>query len=535
MRVGVAMRALAFLTALVLVGGCTDDTTAPYDLVIRGGQVVDGSGNPWFVGDVAVRGDRIVAVGPGLMAGDAEVFDASGLVVAPGFIDVHTHSRRGIFAVPTADNYIRQGVTTVFEGPDGSSPLPISSFLQRLDSLRPAVNIGTFVGHGSIRDAVLGSVDRAPSAEELDRMKSMVGQAMEEGAFGLSTGLFYVPGSFATTDEVIELARVAAGYGGSHTSHMRDETSLIEESVRETIRIGEEGGLPTQITHHKVIGNANWGVSASTLRLVDEARARGVDVTVDHYPYTASSTSIQSALMPKWAMEGGRQALLDRMADPAQRARIKAETERIIREERGGGDLTRVQIAGCSRDPELAGKTLKDVTARLDLTDSIPDGAEAVFWIVEQGGCQGIFHAIGEEDLDRIMQHPAAMIASDGGVIEFGQASPHPRSYGSAARVLGHFVRERGLISLEEAVRKMSGFPAARMGLQDRGLIRPGMKADLVVFDKDEVADRATFEEPHQYAVGVRNVWVNGETVYDGTQVTGVRPGAILKGPGHRP
>jgi len=529
------MRFWLTIVALVLVGGCTSDTSAPYDLVIRGGRVVDGSGNPSFVGDVAIRGDEIVAVGPGIEAGSAEVIDAAGLVVSPGFIDVHTHSRRGIFRVPTADNYVRQGVTTVFEGPDGSSPLPIGSFLARLDSLGPAVNIGTFVGHGSIRSAVMGAEDRAPDAVELDSMRLLTEEAMEEGAFGISTGLFYVPGNFAETEEVIELARVVARYGGSHTSHMRDETSRIVESVEETIRIGEEGGLPTQITHHKVIGNANWGISEETLQLVDEARARGVDVTVDQYPYTASSTSIEAALMPQWAREGGRGALLARLSNPETRGTIKAETERIIREERGGGDLDRVQIAGCSWDASLAGKTLRNVTTRLGLSDSIPHGAEAVFWIVEQGGCQGIFHAIGEEDLINIMHHPFAMIASDGGVIEYGQASPHPRSYGTFARVLGHYVRDLDVISIEEAVRKMSGFPAARMGLTDRGRLAAGMKADIILFNPETVVDRATFEEPHQYAEGFRGVWVNGQQVFDGTEMTGLRPGMVLRGPGHAP
>ncbi len=528
------VRSACALAVLAALGGCDSDSTAPYDLVIRGGQVVDGTGNPGYVADVAIRGDEIVAVGEEIEGPTRDEWDASGMVVAPGFVDVHTHSRRGIFAVPTADNYIRQGVTTVFEGPDGSSPLPIGVFLARLDSLQPAVNIGTFVGQGSIRSAVMGPVDRTPDAAHMDSMRSLVRQAMEEGAFGLSTGLFYVPGSFSSTEEVIELARIAGEYGGSHTSHMRDETSRILESVEETIRIGEEGGLPTQVTHHKVIGSLNWGVSKETLRWVDEARARGVDVTVDQYPYTASSTSIQAALMPKWAMEGGRNALLERIANPEQRAKIKKETERIILEERGGGDLTRVQIASCGWDPSLAGKTLRDVTERMGLSDSILHGAEAVLWIVEQGGCQGIFHAIGEEDLITIMQHPHSMIASDGGVIRFGQASPHPRSYGSFARVLGHYVREQGVISLEEAVRKMSGFPAQRMGLDDRGQIEAGRKADIIVFDAERVIDRATFEEPHQYAEGFAGVWVNGTLVFDGAEMTGERPGSVLFGPGKR-
>ncbi|MDA0873638.1 MAG: D-aminoacylase [Bacteroidetes bacterium] len=529
------IRRLLIVGALVLLGGCAGESSAPVDFVIRGGRIVDGTGNASWIGDVAVRGDRIVAIGEHLEVDALQEIDATGLVVAPGFIDVHTHARRGLFRLPTADNYVRQGVTTVMEGPDGSSPLPVAPFLARLDSLGPAINIGLFVGHGSIRAAVLGEEDRAPDAIEIDSMRALTEQAMLDGAFGLSTGLFYVPGNFADTGEVIELARVVAGFGGSHTSHMRDEASGLIESVEETIRIGEEGGLPTQLTHHKVIGQANWGASRETLRQVDEARARGVDVTIDQYPYAASSTSIEAALLPQWAREGGRTALLTRLSNPETRASIKAETERIIREERGGGDLSRVQLASCGWDSSLDGKHLGDVTARLGLAPSIPNGAEAVFWLVGQGGCSGIFHAIGEGDLDAIMRHPQSMVASDGGVIVFGEAMPHPRSYGTFARVLGHYVRDQGVLTLEEAVRKMSGFPAARLGLTDRGILAEGTHADIVLFHPETVTDMATFEQPHQYAEGFAGVWVNGQQVFDGATMTGARPGAVLYGPGKRP
>lgn len=523
------------LGALALLGGCARPSSAPADFVIRGGRIVDGTGKASWVGDIAVRGDRIVAIGEHLDVEATEEIDATGLIVAPGFIDVHTHSRRGIFRDPGAANYVRQGVTTVMEGPDGSSPLPVAPFLARIDSLRPAVNFGTFVGHGSIREAILGTEDRAPDAIELDSMRALTEQAMLDGAFGISTGLFYVPGNFAETEEVIELAKVVARYGGLHTSHMRDEASGLVESVRETIRIGEEGGLPTQLTHHKVIGEVNWGASEETLRLVDEARSRGVDVTIDQYPYTASSTSVSAALLPKWGMEGGRQALIRRLSNPETRSTIKAETERIIRDERGGGDLTRVQLASCGWDTTLNGRTLLDVTVRMGLTNTISNGAEAVFWIVEHGDCSGIFHAIGEEDLLNIMHHPWSMVASDGGVIVFGEAMPHPRSYGTFARVLGHYVRDLRVLPLEEAVRKMSGLPASRLGLSERGTLAEGMKADIVLFHPDTVADKATFEQPHQYAEGFASVWVNGQQVFDGAAMTGARPGAVLYGPGKRP
>src|SRR5438034_1766419 len=375
---------------------------ATYDLIIRNARIVDGTGSPWYRGDIGVRGDAIARIAPKIETAAARVVDARGHVVAPGFIDLHTHARRGIFDVPTADNYVRQGVTTVMEGPDGSSPVPLAPFLARLDALPKSINIGSFIGQGSIRSAVIGDVDRKPTAEELDEMRTLVEQGMKDGAFGLSTGLFYVPGTFTPTAEVIELAKVAARYGGMHESHMCDEASSVVESVKETIAIGEQGGLPTHVSHHKIIGVGNWGRSVETLRLIDEARARGVDVTIDQYPYTASSTGIQAALFPAWAQEGGREEVLKRLKDPTLRAKIKAESARLIRNERGGGDPKNVVIARCEWDTSLAGKSLADVARFRRMDPTIENAAEAALWIVEQGGCQGIFHAISEEDLERI-------------------------------------------------------------------------------------------------------------------------------------
>ena len=505
-----------------------------FDLVLRNARVVDGTGNPWFRADVAIAGDTIARVAPSIADLAAREIDVAGAVVSPGFIDVHTHARRGIEQNPTAPNYVRQGVTTVIEGPDGSSPVPLGPFLAQLDALQRSVNIGSFIGQGSIRSEVIGSENRRASEDEIRRMESLVEQGMRDGAFGLSTGLFYVPGTFTPTAEVVRLARVAARFGGSHTSHQRDDASRLLESVRETIQIGEEGGLPTQVTHNKVIGRPNWGRSVEALRLIDEARARGVDVTSDQYPYTASSTGITSALLPAWALEGGRQAQMARLKDPATRARVKADSVMMIRDERGGGDPANVQFANCGFDASLAGRTLADATRQRGLEPTIENAAETVLWIWEQGGCQGIFHAMSEDDLVRILVHPATMIASDGEVPTFGRANPHPRSYGTFARVLGVYVREKRVLSLEEAVRKMTSFPAARLGLGDRGLLRPGMKADLTVFDPANVADTATFNNPHQYAVGISAVIVNGQVVFENGAMTDARPGRVLYGPGKR-
>jgi dihydroorotase/N-acyl-D-amino-acid deacylase len=314
---------------------------------------------------------------------------------------------------------------------------------------------------------------------------------------------------------------------------MRDEATRVVGSVAETIAIGEQGRLPTQVTHHKIIGRANWGRSVDTLRPVDEARVRGVDVTIDQYPYTASSTSIQAALLKPWAQEGGRDAVRERLADPAARARIRRECVDLLRDERGGGDPKNVVIARCEWDASLAGKNLADLTRTRGHQPTLENAADTVLWIVEQGGCQGVFHAIQEDDLRRILRHPATMVASDGEVTVLGRAHPHPRSYGTFARVLAVYVRDQHVLALEEAVRKMTALPAQRLGLADRGLLKPGMKADLAVWDPTTVRDAATFDQPHQYAEGFAWVVVNGQVVYEGGRMTEARPGRVLYGPAY--
>jgi N-acyl-D-amino-acid deacylase len=508
--------------------------TPPYDLILKNARVIDGTGGPSPTADLAIRGDTIARIAPRIDDPATRTVDVARHVVAPGFIDIHTHARRGIFDVPTADNYVRQGVTTLIEGPDGSSPIPLSDLLNRVAARGITPNFGSMVGQGSIREAVIGLADRRPNAAELDQMRQLVRRGMEDGAFGLSSGLFYVPGTFTPTAEVIELAKVAGAMGGIYISHMRDEASQVAASVRETIEIGERGHLPTQVTHHKIIGKANWGTSVETLRLIDEARARGVDATIDQYPYTASSTGIGAALLPAWAQEGGRDSLMKRMRTPSTRSEIRAETIRLLKEERGGGDPHNVQLARCSWDSSLDGRRLDEVTKNRGLMPTIENAADTALWIVEQGGCSGIFHAISEDDLQRILKHPQTMIASDGEVPVFGQAHPHPRSYGTNARVLGRYVRDLKVISLEDAIYKMSGLPARRLGLTDRGLLREGLKADIVVFDPATVRDTATFELPHQYAEGVSMVLVNGQVAFENGKMTPARPGRVLYGPARK-
>jgi N-acyl-D-amino-acid deacylase len=499
-----------------------------FDIVIRHAHIVDGSGNPWYQADIATRGDTIAAIGILDGASAKLTIDGGGLTAAPGFIDIHTHARRGIFVDPAAQNYIRQGVTTLIEGNDGSSPLPLAPFFEKLSAIHMAVNFGTFVGQGSIRQAVLGLENRNATPEEIAKMKDLTRQAMQDGAFGLSTGLFYVPGNFTPTGEVIQLAKVVAGFGGMYISHMRDEAAGVVDSVRETIQIGEEGGLPTQVTHHKIIGAENWGKSVDTLRLIQEARVRGVDATIDAYPYTASSTGT-AALFPQWSLAGGSKALLERLSSPDQRAKITAEIIRRIQVDRGGGDPKNIVMANCSFDPSLAGKSLADITAARGRPVNFDTAAETAIEIEQKGGCQAVYHAISEEDVERILRSPYTMIGSDGEIPEFGKGSPHPRSYGTFARVLARYVRERKILTLEDAVRKMSGYPAARLRLLDRGLLRPGMKADIIIFDPAKIQDKADYANPHQYAEGVRDLIVNGELVISGGQLTKTRPGRVIK------
>jgi dihydroorotase/N-acyl-D-amino-acid deacylase len=521
-----------FLLALLLSAPLFPQAP-PFDILITGAKVIDGTGSAWFYGDVGIRGDAIAAIGKLDGASATIRIDGRGLVAAPGFIDIHSHGRRGIFEVPTAENYLREGVTTIIEGPDGSSPLPLAPFLDQVSKTRISINFASMVGQGTIRAQVIGTINRKATPQEIARMKEMAAQAMRDGAFGLSTGLFYVPGTYTPTEEVIELAKVVAPMGGIHISHMREEATHVLDSVRETIRIGEEGGLPTQITHHKIIGQASWGKTVDTLRLVEEARARGVDVTIDAYPYTASSTGVAS-LFPAWSLEGGQKALLERLSAPVNRGRIKATIANNIKVDRGAGDPRNIVIANCNFDRTLAGKNLADLTRARGLEPTFENAAETAIELQSKGGCSAVYHAISEEDVVRVLRSPYTMIASDGDIPVFGQAAPHPRSYGTFPRVLGVYVREKHVLTLEEAIRRMSGFPAERLKLWDRGLLRPGMKADVVLFDPDKIADKSEFERPHQYSVGVRDVIVNGRLALHNETVTTERPGRVLYGPAHR-
>lgn len=522
----------AALIACVTLAACIESRPPgpPYDLLITGGTVVDGTGAPRYQADVAVRGRRIARISRARVPADSavRVIDATGLVVSPGFIDNHAHIATNIHEYPLAENFIRQGITTILASlHSGDQPWPLDQYARRL---RVAPNVGFFAGHSWVRRQVLGMANRDPSAAELEQMKSLVDRTMRQGALGLSTGLLYVPANYARTEEIIELARVAARHGGIYVTHMRDEGRGLIQSVAETIRIAREAGIPAQINHHKAVGAGQWGWSARTLAMIDSARAAGLDLTHDLYPYTASSTG-SSILFPAWALAGGQDSLVARLDHPATRRRIETEMKPLMEEERGGGDLSRIQFRVVPSDRRYDGKTLADLARDRRMPNTTETGIRLVIELQQRGGFSAIYHSIDEPDVIRIMRHPIAMFETDGDPVGYGEGFPHPRSYGSFPRVLARYVRELGVLTLEEAIRKMSALPARQVGQHERGELREGFYADIVVFDPATVEDRATYTDPHQYPFGIPHVIVNGAVVLQNGALTGERPGLVLRGP----
>ncbi len=500
-----------------------------FDLVITGGRVVDGTGNPWFTADVAIKQGRIAQMGRIAAERGARAIEVKGKIVAPGFIDVHTHIESNIHSSPTAENLLRMGVTSVITGNCGSSALPLGDWFAGLEKMGISINIGSLVGHNTVRRAAMnGDFDRPPTAEQLERMRGLVEQAMRAGAVGFSTGLEYIPGAYAKTDEIIELARVAARFGGIYATHMRNEDETIEESIKESLTVGAQAGCPVQISHFKISSKKRWGASAITIKMVEEARARCQQVTVDQYLYPAGSTGI-GILFPSWLFEGGPEKTRERLQTAATRARVVRE---MIAKAKEGGfqDFSFAYVASHRANPDFNGKNIAEITRQVRGKQTIAEQAEQAIELLLAGGAQMVLHKMSETDVERIFQQPFTMVASDAGVIELNSESvPHPRGFGNNARVLGLYVREKRLVSLEEAIRKMTSLPASTFGLWDRGLLRPGMAADLVIFDEKTVSDRATFQQPKQYAAGIDWVIVNGQVVIEKENHTGARPGHILR------
>nr|BCX01091.1 MAG: D-aminoacylase [Bacteroidota bacterium] len=501
------------------------------DILLRNGRIVDGTGNPWFYGDVGIRNGRIVAVG---QLGDQparRLIDVQGQVIAPGFIDTHAHLEGSILEMPTADNFVRMGITTAITGNCGGSATDIARFFRSLDSVKTSIHVATLVGHNTVRRLVMGEAARQPTREELNQMRQLVARGMQAGALGFSTGLIYVPGTFAQTDEVVALAHEAARFGGIYASHIRDEGNRVEEAVTEAIEIGRQVGCPVQISHFKISSKRKWGDSRRTVALVAQARAEGLAVTVDQYVYPASSTGLE-VLIPNWVFDGGRDSAVQRLRNPHLRKRIVEEMLRSIRAQ-GFKDFSYAQVAYYAPDTTLNGLRISEITRRLRGRSGARDQAEQVIemYLASPRRVGMVYHKMHERDIRHILQQPFTMIGADAGIIRYGSGVPHPRGYGNAPRVLARYVRQEQVISLEEAIRKMTSLPAQTFGLWDRGLIRPGLVADIVVFDPDRIQDRATFEAPHQYPEGISYVIVNGTVVVEQGRHTGARPAGALRKP----
>ncbi|MEX1130348.1 MAG: D-aminoacylase [Vicinamibacterales bacterium] len=497
-----------------------------YDMLVTGATVIDGSGAAGRRADVAIKDGRIAAIGRIDRAAAREVLDATGLTLAPGFIDVHTHAD-DIWERPRAENFIRMGVTSIVAGNCGGSAADIGAALERAAQTPASVNFATLIGHNTVRRAVMGTENRDPSAGDLQKMQALVWKGMADGAVGFSTGLQYVPGTYSKTPEIIELARVAANAGGLYASHMRNEGTALEASVEETLLIGEAANARVQISHLKVDSPSRWGASDKALAMIDAARARGRSVEADQYAYTAASSSL-GIRFPSWALEGGQPKITERLNDAATWARIKAEIRGLLAE-RGLKDLSFARIASHRADPSLNGLSMAQAAEKLKGSASPDAQLETARDMMLAGGASMVYHFMSDDDVQRIMKHPFVGFASDSGVLAQGAGVPHPRGYGNNARVLGEYVRERKVIPLEEAIRKMTSLPAAHFKFSDRGLVKVGFAADLVLFDPATVSDAATFEKPHAYATGIPYVFVNGVLVVNKGEHTGATPGAILR------
>lgn len=519
------LRRLVTVLLAFAAGLCGAAEEAGFDVLIRNGRVIDGSAAPWRRADVGIRGDRIVAVGQLGGAAARDVIDAAGRYVVPGFIDAHSHAYPALTrpATAPAEALLRQGITTVLINPDGGGPVDLAAQRRSIEAIVPGVNVVQMIGHNAVRGAVLGSADRAPTADELARMAALVRRGFEAGAFGFSAGPFYTPGAFSKTEEHVALARVAAEFDGFYTSHIRDEADYtvgVVAAVEEVIRIAREARLPGIVTHIKVLGPRVWGQSAEIIRRIDAARADGVEIYADQYPYEASSTGLSAALVPSWALEGGVGRLQARLANPEQRARIRREMIDNLARRAGPANI---MIRAFKAEPALEGRRL-DAIAR----DRLVEPVDAAIDLIVRGGASIISFNMDERDLRAFMAQPWTMTSSDGELVALGEGVPHPRAYGPYPRKLRRYVLDGQVLPLERAIHSMTGLPAGVFRIRDRGTIRPGAFADVVVFDPATIRDRATYEEPHQYAEGVTDVLVNGRAALRDGRIAAGRAGRVL-------
>ena len=561
---GATIAVAAMTVTSIACSGNEPEPERAYDVIIVGGRVVDGTGAPWFRADVGVMGDRIAAIGDLSEAPAESRIDAGGLVIAPGFIDMLGQSEFNVLVDSRAASKITQGITTEVTG-EGASIAPVNDrmmeaskssyahygveqdfrtleeYFSRLKESPPAINIATFIGSGGIRDFVIGREDRRASPEELDEMKQMVARAMEAGALGLSASLQYVPDRFNSTDELVAMASVAAEYGGIYITHQRSEGNLIFESLDEVFEIAERAAIPAEVWHLKTAYKANWGKMGEVLERFEVARARGLDVTANQYPYIRASNGLDACL-PVWVREGSTEEMLSRLKDASLRERIKTDmaADDVTEWENqwyGSGGAEGVMLSSVL-DPELRkyeGKTMAQIGAEMgkDPRDALMD-----LVIADGGESSCIISIMNEEDVRTALKHPLVSVDTDSSARAedgpFSETKSHPRAWGTFPRILGKYVREEALLTLEEAVRKMTSRPAARVKLMDRGILRAGMAADITVFNPATITDVATFEDPTHYSVGVRYVFVNGRAVVSEGEITDERPGRVLRGPGYR-
>jgi N-acyl-D-aspartate/D-glutamate deacylase len=514
------MTLIPFLVSILL--GLADPSVDA-DVVIRGVTLYDGTGQPVVPGDLAIKGERIVAIGRFSVAGKPRLIDGTGLVAAPGFIDLHTHSDYPLQQAATRANlcYLTQGVTTVVTGNCGSGPVDVAAYFATLEKAGIGTNVIHQVPHNDVRRKVMGNVNRLPTAEELAKMETLVDQGMGAGAWGLSTGLIYNPGAYARTEEITALARVAARHGGFYASHIRDEGTGVLAAIHEALTIGREAGLPVHISHLKASGRKAWGLAADEIALISQARSKGQAVTADQYPYVASSTSLAATVIPPRFREGTAKDFLARLDDPDQGPRVRKAIEDAIAARQGGKDL---RIARYRSKPAWQGKDLAAIASQENKTP-----LDIVLEIERHGGAQIINFGMSEEDMRLIMMQTFVATASDGASQVPGAAMPHPRSYGCFPRKIGRYAIKDGVITLEHAIRSSSGLPADILKLPQRGYLKAGYFADVVVFDAKTYRDQATFDKPHQYATGVRYLFVNGRLAIDEGKSTDVLAGWVLR------
>lgn len=499
------------------------------DQIITNGRIIDGTGNSWFKADIAISGNRIVAVRQGLTARypGVKTVDAGNRIVAPGFIDVHGHIEGSIFERPTADNYIYDGVTTVVTGNCGSGADDIGEFLRKIDSTGTSINVASLAGHNTIRRLGMGLDNRHATPEEMKRMEALTLKAMQDGAVGLSTGLIYLPGMYAPTAEIVNLARVAAAQGGVYATHMRYEGTKVNEAIEESLTIGRQAGIPVQISHFKVTGKNNWGRSSETLGMVEAARKTGLDVTIDQYPYTASSTNL-AVRLPDWALEGGLDSLRVRMKNPVIRQQILVGMKESQQRDKQK-DYSYAVVASFAPDTTYNGKSITEINRMLGRKSNFNNESNLILDMLDKANAQMIYHTMSEKDLVYFMQYPFNMPAADAGVSN-GKGRPHPRGYGTNARVLARYVRDQQVIRLEEAIRRMTSLPAAKFNLRDRGLLMEGKYADILIFDENTIQDNSVFDAPHQFTTGISHVWVNGKPVIENGVHSGRKTGITIRG-----